>query len=1580
MKAGGGAQAGALVSKGLSALGKTFRIGSYTNENPQSNYLNFVSVMATEDNTQVAFSDLPAGLIIKNYSGSTPVNISLNKGESYTIATNSNDGAINRDGLIGCLVSSDKPIVVNCGSANGSFHNGNARDYGIDQIVDLSKVGKEYIFVKGVGDNGWENVLIVAHSDNTSISINGNAPIKTINAGQYYLIEGNFYNSNGNLYVKTSEDVFAYQGVGGNAGNEANQGMFFVPPLSCESRGNLDNIANITRIGNTIYTGGITIVTKVGATVTINNKPISNFSTIGPSTVTGNPDYITYKVLNLSGNVSVQSSDELYCAYFNFNGAATSGSFYSGFPSAPEINFDAQFVTLGNCIPNITLSAANTQNFDSFQWWFVEGSGFVNSGISTPNLTPSIPGKYKLIGIIACSNLILESVEVPVSICPEDIDDDGIIDNIDIDNDNDGILNCTESKGDVTINLANINSPKLLFQDSSINNSIVSGNYAQTSSSGDINTFSGNKLGDFTSTISPANEAEGNYTLSFTEPVNVKFSEDIAFVHKSTVGEFFIAGILPVDKNITLIDPDNRLLVDSNFDGVFETGVTLISGSEIHFKVNPSPLGNTPFAFFADQVNGFSFIHKLNNTMSSSAFNGNLSLNCFKLDTDSDGINDSLDLDSDNDGIPDSIENGGTVVILSNIDADFNGLDDLFDINATPLDSDNDGIFDFYDLDSDNDDIYDLAESGSGLPDSNFDGIIDNINSKIGVNGWDDNAESSPDSNTIGYQVRDTDSDLNLDYFDSDSDDDICSDAIEAGFSDGNNDNFLGDNKVVVDAFGLVNNATDGYTLPNLNYITAAPINVTTQPINTVVCEASNTIITVLSNVDSFQWEVSTDGINWNHITDNAIYSNSQTENLRISNTPLTFNNYKYRVKLDKIGNTCGLYSDEINLTVNLSPIVNSPVELIQCDDDIDGISLFNLTEANNEISSNATNKTFTYFLTQASAQLGDISSSDCISAPTSYENNTHAFVDRVWARIESGCTSVSEIQLRVGTSQIPVGAIDEIITKCDDFLDVNGNNNANNNDRDGIATFDFSYVRGRVENFFLPQTPDISFYRNEADALAEMNPILDTSNYRNIGYPNSQEIYIRVDSQISNDCQAFGSYITLVVESLPVANPVIIERQCDFDLSDSALTYPFDTSQIETNLLNGQNPANVSITYLDALGNLLPSPLPNPFITESQIISIRVTNNARVVTTSPCYDETSIEFIVDAQPIANFVSPFIVCDGEAGDIDDDGVFAFDISSVQSAILSSQTGMEVYYTYLNELGNLTTSQILPNPFNSVTQIVTLEVVNPKNTNCKATTTIDFIVNPLPDLTIETPQIVCSSNPTFTVFLDPIEENPLEVFIYSWMLNGKVIATSPSLSVSTPGTYTVTLTKTNATNCSRSRDIFVNASDIATITQEDITVNDLLDNNTVIINNPGSLGLGNYWFALESIDSSITYPYQDEPVFSYVKAGFYTLYIEDKDGCGTASLPISVIGYPKFFTPNNDGYNDFWQIQGISAFVQPDSDIYIFDRYGKLLKRLNPASPRWDGTFNSRLMSSDDYWFKVLLQDGRIFTGHFSLKL
>ena len=85
----------------------------------------------------------------------------------------------------------------------------------------------------------------------------------------------------------------------------------------------------------------------------------------------------------------------------------------------------------------------------------------------------------------------------------------------------------------------------------------------------------------------------------------------------------------------------------------------------------------------------------------------------------------------------------------------------------------------------------------------------------------------------------------------------------------------------------------------------------------------------------------------------------------------------------------------------------------------------------------------------------------------------------------------------------------------------------------------------------------------------------------------------------------------------------------------------------------------------------------------------------------------------------------------------------------------------------------------------------------------------------------------------------------------------------------------------------------------------------------------------------------------------------------------------MVNYPKFFTPNDDGYNDFWQIKGIENF--PNSRIAIYDRYGKLLKTLTSKDPGWDGFYNNKKMPSNTYWFKAIMDEENIFSGYFALK-
>ncbi|MBD0832062.1 T9SS type B sorting domain-containing protein [Aestuariibaculum sediminum] len=655
-------------------------------------------------------------------------------------------------------------------------------------------------------------------------------------------------------------------------------------------------------------------------------------------------------------------------------------------------------------------------------------------------------------------------------------------------------------------------------------------------------------------------------------------------------------------------------------------------------------------------------------------------------------------------------------------------------------------------------------------------------------------------------------------------------------------------------------------------------------------------------------------------------------------------------------------------------PTVMAPGIYAQCDDaSNDGIALFNLTlnEIKTEINPNfmAEGLTFTYYNDPNEAELKGAN----IPSPESYQNSL-AFSETIYIRVENPntCYRVVPLQLQVNPSSSALDSYNPTaIHQCDDGADF----------RDGISTFNMSAIKSHISNTLFSSIPaSVHFYESQNDAELEINEIINIDAHENTNSPNSQNIWVRIKSSLGNDCLGLKEFQNLlVVEPLPTANPVTIAAQCDFDISDNVLNFPFDISPIENIVLGTQDPNSVTVSYYDASGAMLPSPLPNPFLTETQTITIRVTNNVTQDPDGACYAETTLDFVVDQQPVAHPVASQIFCDdGSDGTAINDGLHTFDTSTFSNTILGNQSNMEIYFSYDDIDGNtITDATTLPNPLVSDSQTINVNVINPINTSCVATTTIDLVVNPIPEFYMNEEEIVCTSDPSFTVTLAPVQNNPSETFDYSWSFeNGNEISNDKTLDVSTPGTYSITLTNP-ATLCSTTKSVIVKASELATITQDDITVVDISDHNSVTINNPASLGSGSYKYALESKDGLIIFPYQDQPVFNNVRAGDYTLFVKD-DICGIAELDVFVIGYRKFFTPNGDGQNDYWKIQGLDQ-SQTTSMVYIYDRYGKLIKQLDPLGIGWDGTFKGKVLSSDDYWFKVQLTDGRTFMGHFTLK-
>lgn len=951
------------------------------------------------------------------------------------------------------------------------------------------------------------------------------------------------------------------------------------------------------------------------------------------------------------------------------------------------------------------------------------------------------------------------------------------------------------------------------------------------------------------------------------------------------------------------------------------------------------------------------------------------------------------------------------------------------------------------------------------------------------------------------------------------------------------------------------NPITDTNNYTNTTAYTSQTIVASIRNINNTDCEDITTfnievfelpipsvIIPSLSFCDNTSVGTDTDGIIEFDLTQNEIsILNGQ------SATDFTINYYTDSGLTNQINNPSAyqntntqetiyvqvLNDDNTNCTAQTSfdievfelPTVAPVVTLRQCDDDLDGFSVFNLAEVNAELSVNHLNETITFYETQTNAE----NANNPITNTTTYANQTVS-TDMVWARVENAnnCHRTAQVNLLVSTTQIP-NTYTRDFYQCDDGTDIT----------DGITTFDFSSVDTEIEALFpVGQQLIINYYGNQADALSETNPIADISNYQNIGYPNQQDIFIRVDSALDNDCLGLGHHITLNVETVPIANSVTIPEQCD---DDGDGMYAFDTSNIETALLNGQ--ANVTVAYFDGLGNPLSSPLPNPFLTASQAITARVVNATSQDSDGACFDETQITFTVDAAAVAYAASDFIECDD-----DNDGQFDFNTSNVEATVLNGQTGMIV--TYTDEDGNALPSP-LPNPFTTDSQTITVRVENQLSAICFDETTITFTVSEQPIANPVANDFVCDdvsndgvhtftlsdydaqilngqSQTVFEIFYfdnntdaqssinslpnsyvvnstsqsifariqninnpdcfeitsfelgvhylpianqpedilvcddetnDEIEtfdlsvqdsvildgqssmdnvityhlsltdaennanaisenftntENPQTVYVrlennnypdcytttsFQVVVNEQpvlemqeqwpicegdtveIIAdagydqylwstgeTSHSIIVDTAGTYEVKVTNSYGNlSCSTTKTVTVTNSNIATITDIE-TVDWTQNNNTITVFVEGN---GDYEYSLDG------FIYQDSNEFTNLTIDEYTIYIKDKNGCGITTETVYLLYYPRFFTPNNDGYNDTWQI--INSNREPNNKIYIFDRYGKLLKQLSPTEIGWDGTYNGSRLPSNDYWFMLERQNGKTYRGHFTLK-
>ena len=673
--------------------------------------------------------------------------------------------------------------------------------------------------------------------------------------------------------------------------------------------------------------------------------------------------------------------------------------------------------------------------------------------------------------------------------------------------------------------------------------------------------------------------------------------------------------------------------------------------------------------------------------------------------------------------------------------------------------------------------------------------------------------------------------------------------------------------------------------------------------------------------------------------------------------------------RVENINTTC--YTTSYFFLETIFNPIPEDAGLIVCDNsemngnDYDGLGLFTLSDAddyilsmiianpNNDITS-PDQLTVNYYASENDALLELNQLPDQYISEVPNQQTLYIRVER-----ENDCFGINSMSLEV----FPVPEFNDII---DEVLCTNTPGEAVVD----LLAYNEIILGSQNENDII-----ISYHLSQEDADNGVNSL--NSPYTVF---DQQTIFVREEIQ-NNDPDITGCFISnvnfnLTVESIPDFFQPENPELCDDDY-DGIQT--FDLSELDQQVIGGQTDLNISyhISIEDAIENinLLPIIFTNT-VPDNQTIFIRIENNI-----TGCYETGSTNLIVNPKPFINTLQPYEVCDDNV-DLDGDSTnnsVEFDLLSQNTAVLGGQDTLLFSVTYyLSEDDALNSTNAINSPYiNEINpQTIYTRLDNLIN-GCFELAPLTLEVNPLPVIFIDNEYLLCIDT-NGTEIIPPLEidtglQNSEYTFIWS-NLNGEIVGTESSFFPSQGGDYFLEVfDSTLETQCAAPLENFTVFESSPPIVTAEVTTTAFARIHVIEANATGS---GIYEFSLD------LGPWQDSGLFYDVGPGEHTITVRDVNGCGESKETLYVIDYPRFFTPNADGYNDLWNIKGVSN--QQEAKIYIFDRYGKLLKEIRPSGRGWDGTYNGNLMPTNDYWFTLYYTDpvtgkNKQLSAHFTLK-
>lgn len=523
---------------------------------------------------------------------------------------------------------------------------------------------------------------------------------------------------------------------------------------------------------------------------------------------------------------------------------------------------------------------------------------------------------------------------------------------------------------------------------------------------------------------------------------------------------------------------------------------------------------------------------------------------------------------------------------------------------------------------------------------------------------------------------------------------------------------------------------------------------------------------------------------------------------------------------------------------------------------------------------------------------------------------------------------------------------------------------------RKGLPIFIASYMRNRIMvsdddcvgttfNFELDAyVPIISTVWDFGDGMTSTS-LTPTHQFSEPG------IY-KVSATIMVNNYPVTLYRDVEVYPFPSLDPNQTLGQCDTDNDGTSF---FNLENIGDKM-NNPNPEYEYTFYHsqnDAENDI--NPIPNHQTYQNQVnpeeIFVKITSPKGCVTISNFFIETTY---TELGPI----NPIYTCEDSDNVLNNgEGVFNIDnkIQEIRQQFnFPSNFSIKVYATVQDAQ---TKANSLPRYYTSSSTTVWIRVED-ENQGCNGIGSFQLIVNQGLETNIEDRYVICDKDLQPLTVLDGGANND----IWEWRNSSdNIISTSRHFALSQTGTFSLTVYKTeNGIQCSVRKQFVVTQA--GTVAFNEVSTED----NQIYVS---VIGQGVYEFSIDGY----TFFGQGESSYTFtgIETGFHIVYVRDVYNCESPiSQEVFLLNFPRFFTPNGDGINDYWRISSLSTRFFPKIEIYIYDRYGKFIKYINVKKDAlgWDGTLKGEKIPATDYWFKAVMKDvsGNVIEkkGHFSL--